>query len=421
MSGILVKKYGGTSVGSTERICSIAESLKADHERGMPQVVVLSAMAGETNRLVDLVSHCVQEGDEPDAASADLAYATGEQASIALLSVALHSLGVQAETFCGWQLPIETTNVYGRARITNIETAPIHQALERGRIALVAGFQGISAEGRVSTLGRGGSDTSAVALAVSLEASECRIYTDVDGIYTADPRQVPDARRLPSVTFEEMLELSSLGSKVLLVRSVELAVKNKLPIRVLSSFVPGPGTLVTSDEKDERAPPITGLAHNMDEAQLTLIGVPNNPDFVAKALKGIADENIGIDIIAQRSANAGDGARKRHSEFTFTLRRSDFQRVLNNLKARQSELRVEAIFGNDQVAKISLVGVGIRSQTSVAQRSFEALADKGINILTISTSETKISMCINEDDATGALQALHGEFRLGDEPKERAS
>ncbi|MCA8836520.1 MAG: aspartate kinase [Gammaproteobacteria bacterium] len=407
MSEILVKKFGGTSVGSTKRILAIAEGIKVDHGRGETQVIVLSAMAGETNRLVDLVRHSMAEDGSPDAGAADLAYATGEQVSIALMAVALQSLGVPASPYCGWQLPVRTTDDHGKARITDISTERIHADLSQGRVVLVAGFQGISESGRVSTLGRGGSDTSAVALAVSLRARECRIYTDVAGIYNADPRLIAEARALASITFEEMLELASLGSKVLLARSVELASKNNLPIRVLSSFVPGTGTLVTNEQDNMESALISGIAHNADEAQLTLVGVPDRPGIAAQILGRIADANIEVDMIVQNTGADGN------TDFTFTVHRRDYAQGLQILESLRAPLGVREVKGNNEIVKLSLVGVGMRSHAGIASRVFSALAARNINIMMISTSEIKISLCIEQSHLEEAARALFDEFDLG--------
>ena len=364
-------------------------------------------MAGETNRLVDLSHHVVMGDGVLDAEAADVAYAAGEQVSIALLAVALRSMGIEAEPFLGWQVPIMTTTAYGKARIVDIDTTKIEACLKVGKIVIVAGFQGLSEDRRITTLGRGGSDTSAVALAVALQAGECRIYTDVAGIYNADPRLIPEAVCLDKITFEEMLELASLGSKVLLARSVELASKHNIPMRVLSSFVPGEGTLVDNEKNVMEKVLISGIAHNVDEAQLTLLGVPDKPGIAANILEHIAKSNIEVDMIVQNTGVDGN------TDFTFTVHRHDYEVGLKILQALAPELGVREVKGNNKIVKVSLVGVGMRSHAGIASRVFRALAKQDINIMMISTSEIKISLCIDEHLLEKAVRALFEEFDLG--------
>ena len=354
---LIVQKYGGTSVGSPDRIHAVAQKVAAFRKRGDDVVVVVSAMSGETNRLLDL-AHSMDE--EPDPRELDVLLATGEQTTIALLSMALNKLGCPARSYTGHQVHILTDNVHGKARILDIDGKRVRHDLDKGRVVVVAGFQGVDEEGNITTLGRGGSDTTAVALAAALKADECQIYTDVDGVYTTDPRIVPGARRLDRITVEEMLEMASLGAKVLQIRSVEFAGKYRVPLRVLSSFEDGPGTLITYEEQDMEQALISGIAFNRDEAKVTMIGVPDQPGIAYQILGAIADANVNIDMIVQ-NVGADDT-----TDFTFTVHRADFKKALNVLEKKSRELGAREVTGDDHIVKISVVGVGMRSHAGIA-------------------------------------------------------
>jgi aspartate kinase len=400
---LIVQKYGGTSVGSPERIQAVAERLKRFRDQGNEIVVVVSAMSGETDRLIKLGKSV--NPDTP-ARELDVLIATGEQVTIALLAMALERIGCPARSYTGYQVHIRTDNVYGKARIVQIDEKRIREDLNKGRIVVVAGFQGVDDEGNITTLGRGGSDTTGVALAAALKADECQIYTDVDGVYTTDPRVVPQARRLDRITFEEMLEMASLGSKVLQIRSVEFAGKYKVPLRVLSSFEEGPGTLITYEENEMEAPLISGIAFSRDEAKLTVRGVPDKPGIAYRILGDVAAGNINVDMIVQ---NVGaDGT----TDFTFTVPRGDYKKAREILKATAAQLGAREVTGDDQIVKISVVGVGMRSHAGIASQMFKTLADEGINIQMISTSEIKISVVVEEKYLELAVRALHGAFGL---------
>lgn len=401
---LYVQKYGGTSVGSVERIEAVAEKVKGFRERGDDIVVVVSAMSGETNRLIGL-SKEIQE--QPDRRELDVLLSTGEQVTIALLAMALKKRGVAARSYTGGQVRILTDSAHTKARIQDIETGAIRADLEAGRVVIVAGFQGIDEYGNITTLGRGGSDTTGVALAAALKADECQIYTDVDGVYTTDPRVVSTAQRLEHITFEEMLEMASLGSKVLQIRSVEFAGKYKVPLRVLSSFEDGPGTLITiEDEKTVEKPVISGIAFNRDEAKLTVLGVPDIPGVASRILGPISRENIELDMIVQ---NVGAD---HTTDFTFTVHRNDFERASAILNKVVAELGAREVRGNGEIAKVSIVGVGMRSHAGVASKMFDALAAENINIQMISTSEIKVSVVIAEKYLELAVRALHTAFNL---------
>ncbi|AFT71363.1 Aspartokinase [Alloalcanivorax dieselolei B5] len=404
---LIVQKYGGTSVGSVERIQAVAERVARFHQQGDQVVVVVSAMSGETNRLIELANGI---SGTPSPREMDVLVSTGEQVTIALLSMALHGRGIDARSYTGWQVPIRTDQSHSKARIEDIDDQKMSADLKAGRVVVVAGFQGINDDGHITTLGRGGSDTTAVALAAALKADECQIYTDVDGVYTTDPRVVDSARRLDSITFEEMLEMASLGSKVLQIRSVEFAGKYNVPLRVLSSFQEGPGTLITvDDEVDMEKPVISGIAFTRDEAKITVRGAPDTPGIAAKILGPVSDANIEVDMIVQ---NVGaDGA----TDFTFTVHRNDFNKAKDALQKSASELGSPEIIGDDKIAKISLVGVGMRSHAGVASKMFETLAQEGVNITMISTSEIKISVVVAEKYLELAVRALHQAFEL-DQP-----
>jgi aspartate kinase len=400
---LIVQKYGGTSVGTPERIQAVAERVKRFRERGDDVVVVVSAMSGVTDSLIKLARSV---HDDPPARELDVLLATGEQQTIALLAMALEKIGCPARSYTGQQVHILTDNAYGKARIMKIDETRIREDLKQGRVVVVAGFQGVDEQGNITTLGRGGSDTTGVALAAALKADECQIYTDVDGVYTTDPRIVPQARRLDRITFEEMLEMASLGSKVLQIRSVEFAGKYRVPLRVLSSFAEGPGTLITYEENEMEAPLISGIAFNRNEAKLTIRGVPDKPGIAALILGEIGKANINVDMIVQ---NVGaDGT----TDFTFTVDRGEYKKALAILKHVAQELKAREVSGDDKIVKISVVGVGMRSHAGIASRMFQALADEGINIQMISTSEIKISVVVEEKYLELGVRALHAVFGL---------
>ncbi|WP_150049574.1 MULTISPECIES: aspartate kinase [Methylomonas] len=405
---LYVFKFGGTSVGTVERIKAVAEKVKKAREAGDQIVVVVSAMSGETNRLVSLAKEMqVQPTDR----ELDVLLSTGEQVTIALLSMALHNLGCDARSYTGAQVRILTDSAYTKARIREIDEDNMRADLAAGRVVVVAGFQGVDEHNNITTLGRGGSDTTAVALAAALKADECHIYTDVDGVYTTDPRVVPKARRLERITFEEMLEMASLGSKVLQIRSVEFAGKYNVKLRVLSSFIDGTGTLITYEESEMEKALISGIAFNRDEAKLTLTGVSDLPGIASKILGPIAGENIEVDMIVQNVSAHGA------TDFTFTVHRNDFAKAQNVLESLRADLGTASqILGDDSIVKVSIVGVGMRSHAGIASTMFKVLADEGINIQMISTSEIKISVVIDEKYLELAVRALHKAFGLDNEP-----
>lgn len=409
---VYVYKFGGTSVGSVERIQAVAEKVKLTHDRGDQLVVVVSAMSGETNRLTDLATQIQQQ---PVSREMDVLLSTGEQVTVALLSMALNELGCPACSYTGSQVRIETDSTHTKARIKRIDDAKIHADLNAGKVVVVAGFQGVDEHGNITTLGRGGSDTTAVALAAALKADECHIYTDVDGVYTTDPRVEPKARRLDKITFEEMLEMSSLGSKILQIRSVEFAGKYNVALRVLSSFSEGRGTLITYKESAVEQALISGIAFNKDEAKLTITGVPDIPGAASKILGAVADANIEIDMIIQ---NIADDAT---TDFTFTVHRNDFSTAKSILTDTCKELGARAVTTDDSIVKISIVGVGMRSHAGIASKMFKVLADEMINIKMISTSEIKISVVVEEKYLELAVRALHAGFELDQELPEVAS
>ncbi|MFM8342667.1 MAG: aspartate kinase [Methylomonas sp.] len=400
---LYVYKFGGTSVGTVERIKAVADKVKKARDAGDQIVVVVSAMSGETNRLVALAKDMQTQPTEREM---DVLLSTGEQVTIALLCMALHNLGCEASSYTGSQVKILTDSSHTKARIREIEDAKIRADLDAGKVVVVAGFQGVDEDGNITTLGRGGSDTTGVALAAALKADECHIYTDVDGVYTTDPRVVPKARRLDKITFEEMLEMASLGSKVLQIRSVEFAGKHNVALRVLSSFAEGNGTLITYEESEMERALISGIAFNRDEAKLTLAGVPDLPGVASKILGPVAAENIEVDMIVQ---NVGaNGA----TDFTFTVNRNDYVRAKNVLEGLRTELGAQIVSGDDSIVKVSIVGVGMRSHAGIASTMFKVLADEGINIQMISTSEIKISVVIAEKYLELAVRALHTAFGL---------
>ena len=400
---LIVEKYGGTSVGTSERIHAVADRVAASHRAGENLVVVLSAMAGETNRLLKLAHEIDPEADPRET---DVLVSTGEQVTIALLTMALHKLDVPARSYTGGQVRILTDNVHGKARILDIDADMVRTDIEQRNVVVVAGFQGVDREGNITTLGRGGSDTTAVAMAAALQADECRIYTDVDGVYTADPRIVPEARRLERITVEEMLELSSLGAKVLQTRSVELAGKYKVPLRVLSSFEPGNGTLITHEANEMEQPLIAGIAYNRDEAKLTIRGVPDRPGVASTIFGQISDAHVNVDMIIQNVAQDGT------TDLTFTVNRSEYTHARSILEKISTQLKAREVVGDDQLAKISIVGVGMRSHAGIASTMFEAMATEGINIELISTSEIKISIGVADRYVELAVRALHKAFGL---------
>lgn len=401
---LIVQKYGGTSVGSPERIQAVAERVERWHKQGHDIVVVVSAMSGETNRLLALAKAIT---DEPDPRELDQMVSTGEQVTIALLAMALQKRGLGAKSMTGAQVAIRTDSAFTKARIESIDDSAMRAELAKRNVIIVAGFQGIDAQGNITTLGRGGSDTTGVALAAALKADECQIYTDVDGVYTTDPRVVPQARRLEKITFEEMLEMASLGSKVLQIRSVEFAGKYQVPLRVLSSFAEGEGTLITTDSEDTMEQPvISGIAFNRDEAKLTIRGVPDTPGIAYRILGPIGDANIEIDMIVQNIS--ADNT----TDFTFTVHRNEFRKALPILENIAKEIGAREVVGDDKIAKVSLVGVGMRSHAGVASQMFGTLAKENINIQMISTSEIKISVVVEEKYMELAVRALHTAFGL---------
>lgn len=400
---LIVQKYGGTSVGTLERIQNVAKKVSKFVDEGHQIVVVLSAMSGETNRLTDMAKTLQAR---PSKREMDMLLTTGEQVTVALLSMALQQSGYDAISYTGWQVPIQTDEVHTKARIDSINAQKIRDQLDLNKVVVVAGFQGVTANGDISTLGRGGSDTTAVALAAALKAEECQIYTDVDGVYTTDPRMVPEARRLDTITFDEMLEMASLGTKVLQIRSVEFASKYKVPLRVLSSLKEGGGTLITSEDDQMEKPLISGIAFNRDESKLQIRGVPDKPGIAYALLGPIADANIEIDMIIQNQGKDGT------TDFTFTVPRGERAHAYEILEAIAQDLGAREVVYDDTIAKVSLVGVGMRSHVGIASRMFKVLADKDINIQMIATTEIKISVVINESQLETAVKTLHEQFEL---------
>jgi aspartate kinase len=411
---LIVHKYGGTSMGSTERIKNVAKRVAKWHDAGHQVVVVPSAMSGETNRLIGLAREIMEQ---PDPRELDMIASTGEQVSVALLSMALHGIGKEAVSYAGWQVPIITDSAFTKARIRSIDDAKVRKDLDSGRIVIITGFQGVDGEGNIATLGRGGSDTSAVAIAAALKAAECLIYTDVDGVYTTDPRVVSEARRLKTVTFEEMLEMASLGSKVLQIRSVEFAGNYRMPTRVLSSLTDplmpleeeaNSGTLISFEEDThmEQAT-ITGIAFNRDEAKITVMAVPDRPGIAYQILGPVADANIEVDMIIQNQSVDGK------TDFTFTVPRGEYVKAMEVLnESVKAHIGSGNIVGDAKVSKVSVVGVGMRSHVGVASQMFRTLSEEGINIQMISTSEIKISVLIDEKYMELAVRALHKAFGL---------
>jgi aspartate kinase len=414
---LIVQKYGGTSVGTIDRIKNVARRVAHYHAQGHQLVIVVSAMSGETNRLLGLAKEL---SAQPDPRELDVIAATGEQVTIGLLAIALQEMGLPARSYTGGQVRILTDNSYTKARIVEIDEGNMRRDIEAGTIVIVAGFQGVDAEGNITTLGRGGSDTSGVALAAALKADECQIYTDVDGVYTTDPRIVPEARRLDTVTFEEMLEMASLGSKVLQIRSVEFAGKYKVKLRVLSSFEDpessGPGTLITFEEDDTMEEAIiSGIAFNRDEAKISVMGVPDKPGIAYSILGPVAAANLDVDMIVQNIGASG------HTDFSFTVNRSEYLKTLDVLAhERGKTFTAREIIGDNRICKVSVIGIGMRSHVGIASKMFKTLADEGINIQMISTSEIKISVVIDEKYLELAVRVLHKAFGLEHAPVQAA-
>lgn len=403
---LIVQKFGGTSVANPERINDVAERVARYCKEGHQIVVVVSAMSGETNKLISLADQMMEN---PDPRELDMIMSTGEQLSSGLTALALINKGIKAKSYAGHQIKITTDMAYGKARIVDIDAKKIHEDIKQGYIVVVAGFQGVDAKGNITTLGRGGSDTTAVALAAAIKADECQIYTDVDGIYTTDPRVVPDARKLKSITFEEMLEMASLGSKVLQTRSVECAGKFKVPIRVLSSFdIKGEGTIITFNEEEKMENPIiSGIAFNRNEAEISLRGFPDIPGSAYQILGPIADANIDVDMIIQNVGESGS------NDFTFTVHERDLQKSLDIINDKvKAKINAREVIGDSKIAKLSLVGVGMKSHAGIASKMFKVLSDEKINIITISTSEIKISVILEEKFLDDAVKALHKAFEL---------
>jgi aspartate kinase len=403
-SARIVMKFGGTSVADIERIKAVALRVKAEVDRGSEVAVVVSAMAGTTNQLVEWTRSISRLHD---AREYDVVVSSGEQVTAGLLALALQELGVSARSWLGWQIPIRTDNVHGKARIDLIDTAEIEKRFAQGQVAVVAGFQGLGADNRITTLGRGGSDTSAVALAAALRADRCDIFTDVDGVYTTDPRIVAKARKLDKITYEEMLEMASLGAKVLQIRSVEMAMKHRVRLQVLSSFVDRPGTLVVDEDEIVEKEVVSGIAYSRDEAKITLTRVPDRPGVAAAIFGPLADASINVDMIVQNVSEDGGT-----TDLTFTVAKSDLDRAVRVLEERRSELGYVALVPDPDVVKVSVIGVGMRSHAGVAQRMFGALAEKGINIQVISTSEIKVSVLIAEEYTELAVRSLHTAYGL---------
>ena len=405
---LIVQKYGGTSVGDLDRIARVAGRVKMAHDTGHHVVVVVSAMSGETDRLLGL-ARAIDPAPSPR--ELDVLLSTGEQTTIALLAMTLESMGCPARSYTGGQVRIQTDSAHNKARILSIDYTTVCRDLKQGFVAVVAGFQGVDEQGNITTLGRGGSDTTAVALAAALDAEECQIYTDVDGVYTTDPRLVAEARRLDRLTYEEMLEMASLGAKVLQIRAVEFASKYKTRLRVLSSFEEGPGTLITSEDEIMEQAVISGIAFNRDEAKITILGVPDNPGIASRILGAVAAQNVEVDMIIQNVAQ------DRTTDFTFTVHRNELKRALDAVEPVAQELSARQVIGDDKIVKISLVGVGMRSHSGIASRMFAALADEGINIQMISTSEIKISVVCEEKYLELGVRALHSAFELEQTPE----
>lgn len=399
----IVQKFGGTSVANTDRIKAVALRVKSEVDAGHQVAVTLSAMAGETNKLVDYVTTM---SSLYDAREYDTVVSSGEQVTAGLLALALQDLGVSARSWMGWQIPLRTDDVHGKARIEKIETDELEVRLDRGEVCVIAGFQGLGPDNRITTLGRGGTDTSAVALAAALNADRCDIYTDVDGVYTTDPRITPKAQKIEKITYEEMLEMASVGAKVLQTRSVELAMKEKVRVQVLSSYSDEPGTLVVDEDEVVEQELVSGIAYSRDEAKVTLVGVPDQPGIAAGIFGPLADNGINVDMIVQNISQ------DKTTDMTFTLPKADLERAVATLEDKRSDLQFADLRSDENVAKVSVIGVGMRSHAGVAQRMFNTLAEKGINIQVISTSEIKVSVLIAEEYTELAVRALHTAYGL---------
>src|SRR5690349_20984158 len=400
----IVQKFGGTSLADIERIKNVARRVKRETDAGNEVAVVVSAMAGVTNQLVDWTR---QTCKLHDAREYDVVVASGEQVTAGLVALALQDLGINARSWLGWQIPMRTDDMHGKARILDIATADLLRRMGEGQVAVVAGFQGMGPDHRVTTLGRGGSDTSAVALAAALGADRCDIFTDVDGVYTTDPRIVAKARKLDKITYEEMLEMASLGAKVLQIRSVEMAMKHRVRLQVLSSFEDRPGTLVVDEDEIVEQEMVSGIAYSRDEAKITITRVPDRPGVAASIFGPLADANINVDMIVQNTSERGDT-----TDLTFTVTKADIERAKQVLNGRHNELKFAALQSDPNVVKVSVIGVGMRSHAGIAQRMFQALAEKGINIQVISTSEIKISVLVAEEYTELAVRALHTAYGL---------
>ena len=400
----IVQKFGGTSVADLDRIRAVAQRVKAEVDAGNEVAVVLSAMSGTTNQLVEWSRDI---GPVHDAREYDVVVSTGEQVTIGLLAIALQNIGIDARSWLGWQIALHTNDVHGSARIEAIDTDKIDKRLSSGQVAVVAGFQGIGPDGRISTLGRGGSDTSAVALAAALNADRCDIYTDVDGVYTTDPRMMPKARKLERITFEEMLEMASAGAKVLETRSVAMAMRYDVNLQVLSSFSDQPGTLVVNEEQNMEQQKISGIAYSRDEAKITLVGLPDRPGIAAYIFGVLADNHINVDMIVQSAS-----ADKTQTDITFSLGSLDLEKAIGVLKAEEQKLEYKDIVGDVDVAKISIIGTAMRTQPGIAKTMFSVLAEKGINLHVISTSEIKISVLVDTNYTELAVRSLHDAFQL---------
>jgi aspartate kinase len=402
---LVVQKYGGTSMGSIERIRNVARRVAKTYDAGNDMVVVVSAMAGETNKLVAMANEMCEF---PDSREYDVLVASGEQVSTALLAICLNSMGYKAKSYHGWQVPITTDSSFSKARITDINDKKMRADLDRGSILIVAGFQGVDGEGNVTTLGRGGSDTSAVALAAGLKADVCEIFTDVDGVYTTDPNICSDARKIDKISYEEMLELASLGAKVLQIRSVEFAKKYNVDIHVRSSFNDNPGTMVTREDKEMESVLVSGIAYDKNEAKIAVMHVPDKPGIAAKILSPLSNANISVDMIVQNVSEAG------LTDFTFTVTKADFKKALALTKETAKEINAREVTADENITKVSIVGVGMRSHAGVATEMFETMAKEGINIQMISTSEIKISVIIDSKYTELAVRVLHDAFGMSE-------
>ena len=402
--GLIVHKYGGTSVGSIEKIKNVAKKVAKVRDEGNDVIVVVSAMSGETNKLVAMAN---EMAERPDEREYDALISTGEQITSTLLAMALNSMGYPAVSFQGYQIKIVTDSAFTKARIQRIDADNLRKELKAGKIITVSGFQGVDEAGNVTTLGRGGSDTTAVAIAAALKADECIIYTDVDGVYTTDPNICPNARKLDRVTYEEMLEMASLGAKVLQIRSVEFGMKYNVPIRVKSTFVENEGTLVTKEEDKVEAPLVSGVAYDKNEAKITVVGIPDRPGIASKLFTPISEANINVDMIVQNISAEG------HTDLTFTVPKSDFKKALEIVKKIAKDIEARNVVADENIAKVSVIGVGMRSHSGIAAKMFDLLSKEGINIMMISTSEIKVSCVIDTKYTELAVRVLHDGFGLG--------